>query len=259
MAFRGELVPTEAELARREGRTTSRRTCCSSGCGRSGRYRRDRRAGEQARALLLHGVAPRSKPVREINEVQNFAAVRTFREKYRGKVTLEFIKRLHALIMHTIDHESAGAFRRSDGTGITGCDLMLCPASEIPEALQKTIDYYYRRLEAGYHPFEEAVMFHYFFEAIHPFADGNGRVGREILNRMLRRSRYPRLLFLGSDRNLHIEARLCGNREEYAEMVSVFAKIIVKQRRAILLEKLKEMVVPTKKAGQRELTDFFEA
>lgn len=212
---------------------------------------------DEARALLLHGVAPRTKSIREINEVQNFAAVRTYREKYRGKVTIDFIKKLHALIMHNIDHESAGAFRRSDGIGITGCDLMLCPASEIPDALQKTIDFYYRRLGEGYHPFEEAMMFHYFFEAIHPFTDGNGRVGREVLNFMLKKSRYPRLLFLGSDRDLYIEALLAGNQERYAEMVSVFASIIVKQRRTILLEKLKEMVVPIRKEGQRELSDFF--
>jgi len=213
---------------------------------------------DEARALLVHGIAPQTRSMREINEIQNFSAVRSYREKYRGRVTIEFIKRLHALIMNHIDHESAGSFRRTDGIGITGCDLMLSPSSEIPNELRKIIEYYYRRLEEGYHPFEEAVMFHYFFETIHPFADGNGRVGREILNFMLKKSQYPKLLFLGRERDLYITALLFGNREEYAPMVDVFARIIIKQRLEILLEKIKEMMVEKKKEDQRELSDFFE-
>ena len=212
---------------------------------------------DEARALLVHGIAPQTRSMREINEIQNFSAVRRYREKYRGRVTIEFIEQLHALIMNHIDHESAGSFRRTDGSGITGCDLLLSPSSEIPTELQKIIDYYYRHLDGGYHPFEEAVMFHYFFETIHPFADGNGRVGREILNFMLKKSRYPKLLFLGQERDLYIQALLSGNREEYTPMVDVFAQLVMKQRLAILLEKMKEMVV-AKKKNQRELTDFFE-
>ena len=37
----------------------------------------------------------------------------------------------------------------------------------------------------------KATVFHVFFEAIHPFPDGNGRVGRLLLNYMLEKSKFP--------------------------------------------------------------------
>ncbi|MBC2764293.1 MAG: hypothetical protein HF970_13340, partial [ANME-2 cluster archaeon] len=63
---------------------------------------------KEASDLLIHGIAPKEKTLREINEVQNFRNVKEYRDKYRGKVTLDFIKMLHSLIMNNIDFESAG-------------------------------------------------------------------------------------------------------------------------------------------------------
>ena len=41
------------------------------------------------------------------------------------------------------------------------------------------------------HPILKVAGFHTFFENIHPFADGNGRTGRQILNLMLLEAGYP--------------------------------------------------------------------
>jgi Fic family protein len=107
--------------------------------------------------------------------------------------------------MNNIDDESAGAFRRTDLIGIEGCEIRLCPSIEIESELKNIIYHYYTRLDEGYHPFEEAILFHHDFEMIHPFSDGNGRVGREVLNFMLMREGYPKLL-LGYPREDYIQA-----------------------------------------------------
>jgi Fic family protein len=111
--------------------------------------------------------------------------------------------------------------------------------------------------EDGYHLFVEAVIFHHNFEqGTHPFTIGNGRVGREIFNYMLMRGKYPRLLFLGDDRDIYLNALRFGDNCNYADMVSVFAKIIQDQRFEVLRENLKRVAVPIKKRGQLRLTDY---
>jgi Fic family protein len=211
------------------------------------------------RDLLCSGLLPEKKSLREINEVQNFRRVIVYRNRYRGRLSKRFIKDLHALIINNIDHESAGTFRRTDLIGISGCDQTLTPSFEIEEELDKIINNYYNNVEAGAHPFEEAVLFHYHFEMIHPFTDGNGRVGRELFNYLLMRSKppYPKLLFLGRDRPGYLQALKHGNEERYAEMATDFAELIIRQRQKVLEDNFRR-IMESGQRGQMRLSDFIE-
>jgi len=207
--------------------------------------------------LLVNGITPNGKSLREINEVQNFKKVKTYRDKYRGKLTLEFIKNLHGLIMDNIDTDSAGAFRRIDTVCIAGCDIPVTPAILIKEELTKIINWYSQQIANGVHPFEASVLFHYKFELIHPFTDGNGRVGREVFNFMLKRAGYPKLLFLGEDRDLYILSLQLGNQKKYAQMIKIFSDLITKQRFHLLIENLQQVTVPPKDYRQLRITQFY--
>ena len=211
---------------------------------------------QEARDLLVDSVPPAGKSLREINEVQNFRKVATYRSSYKRKVTLDFIRHVHALVMNNIDLESAGAFRRRDDLGIIGTEVVIARATEISRELNEIVDKYYSGVQAGKHPFECAAVFHYEFEVIHPFSDGNGRVGREVFNYLLTRSHYPRLLFLGKDRARYLDCLKAGNDGNYSKMVAGFARLIVDQRLNILAERLKAAAVPTKKVGQTRLSDW---
>ncbi|MCL1970006.1 MAG: Fic family protein [Candidatus Bathyarchaeota archaeon] len=210
----------------------------------------------QTRDLLENDILPNGKTLREINEIQNFKQVKKYRDQYAGKITLDFIKELHFLIMNNIDYHSAGNFRRIDTIAISGCDISVTPAELIETELKDLIDNYYISISAGNHPFEETALFHYKFEMIHPFTDGNGRVGREIFNYMLSKNGYPRMLFLGTERANYIKMLHLGNEENYGEMITKFAHLMITQRLSILLENLKKIVIPLKKGGQLRLQDF---
>ena len=212
---------------------------------------------QQAYDLLVNNIPPDGKSLREINEVQNFKNVKKYRDSFRGKVTLVFIKTLHSLIMNNIDNQSAGVFRRIDSVCIAGCDLPVTPAILIKEELSKLIDSYYEQLGAGVHPFEASVMFHYNFEIFHPFTDGNGRVGREIFNCMLTKCGYPRLLFLGAERLKYLRSLKFGNDENNSNMIGIFADLISEQRFQILTEKLREVVIVPKDVRQVRLDEFY--
>jgi Fic family protein len=158
--------------------------------------------------------------------------------------------------MDNIDHESSDTFRRTDDIFLAGYDTVLTPAIMIEQELDEIIQKYYSNLKEGRHPFEAAVIFHYDLEAIHPFADGNGRVGREVLNYMSIREHFPRLLFLGKDREAYISALHKGNLQNMSGIVTDLAELVLDQRMSILTENLRKVIEPPKRKGQMRLSDY---
>ena len=56
------------------------------------------------------------------------------------------------------------------------------------------------------HPLQRAVIFHGRFEHIHPFEDGNGRIGRLLINVMLQQQGYPPLIIRKTQRRAYFHA-----------------------------------------------------
>jgi Fic family protein len=82
----------------------------------------------------------------------------------------------HNILMNELTRE-AGTFR-SGGVGVfAGKQLVHIapPANQVPHLIKDLIDW---AKKAEVHPLIKSSVFHYEFEFIHPFADGNGRMGR---------------------------------------------------------------------------------
>jgi len=60
--------------------------------------------------------------------------------------------------------------------------------------------------EATLNPVELAARAHYIFEKIHPFGDGNGRVGRLLMNQILWKNGYPLLTIEYAKRKRYYQA-----------------------------------------------------
>jgi hypothetical protein len=73
---------------------------------------------------------------------------------------------------------------------------------------------------------------------------------------MLMRERFPKLLFLGKDRELYISALKLGNQDRLGDMVSLLAELILSQRMGILVKNLEKVIEPPVKSGQMRLSDF---
>lgn len=111
------------------------------------------------------------------------------------------IKRLHRMLMG--DVPGSGEFKERQNAIGTATDTIetakVVPAS--PESVDRLIDNwleYVNSRSAG--TIEKMVMAHYQFEVIHPFRDGNGRVGRLLALMILRRDgllRHPLLNLSG--------------------------------------------------------------
>lgn len=86
------------------------------------------------------------------------------------------ILKAHRILMNELTKE-AGMFR-SGGVGIFAGEKlvhMAPPAQLVPQLIKELMDW---TKEADTHPLIKSCVFHYEFEFIHPFADGNGRMGR---------------------------------------------------------------------------------
>lgn len=153
--------------------------------------------GEVTR-ILENNLTPKGRSLREIYEVRNFEDVMRFRKKYRGGLSKNFILKLHELVMRDIDLYTLGDFRRIE-VAILGSETTPVPAIFVGEEMDKLLKWYHEEKDEM-HPVELATGFHIRFEAIHPFTDGNGRVGREIFNFMVTRQGFPAY-------NFHVKKR----------------------------------------------------
>lgn len=124
-----------------------------------------------------------------IETTNHFRAIDHLIEETDGKLTEGFIKRLHYLLKSGTSDERKEWFNVGDYKKLPneiGGNETTAPENVGREMRKLLKDYNGRK-----HPtFEDILDFHQRFEAIHPFQDGNGRVGRLIMFRECLRLNY---------------------------------------------------------------------
>jgi Fic family protein len=90
----------------------------------------------------------------------------------------------------------------------------------------------------------------------HPFSDGNGRVGHEILKFMLSKNKYPKLMVPFKTRMEYLNAMKSGDKKLYKQMVTGFTDVIINQYENSLKDKLKTIITTPEKTGQLGITDW---
>jgi Fic family protein len=128
---------------------------------------------EQVTAVL-EGKVVLGSP-REVQEVRNaFAAYEAMGQWQPERV--EHVLAAHGVMMAALV-DDAGQWRRG-GVGVMAGDKvihMAPPASQVPRLMQDLLHWL---ATTDAHPLIASAAFHYEFEFIHPFSDGNGRMGR---------------------------------------------------------------------------------
>ena len=114
-------------------------------------------------------------PLKEIQEVKN--AIATY-ELYPtlNPFSVEDLLKAHGVMMRALTGD-AGRFR-AGGVGVfseKGCVHMAPPADRVPMLINDLFEWL---VESSDHLLIRSCVFHYEFEFIHPFSDGNGRMGR---------------------------------------------------------------------------------
>jgi Fic family protein len=144
--------------------------------------------------LVIEGYAPTSgKTLREIYEARNHDRALRELELWVEKrplpsaLTEQEILDVHAHVLADIAPNSCGRFR-TDRVLIRGTRFIPPGSHKFDELVPKMLEL--ANLQAV-HPVLQAAELHYNLVAIHPFADGNGRTARLVMNYHLLRHGYP--------------------------------------------------------------------
>lgn len=141
---------------------------------------------EETRGIIQDGVAP-TKPLKDIRETESHAKVFLNMLNTKG-MSNELLLKWHKEIFGGTKPDITGKFRKY----LVRVGAYVAPdwhdITRLMSQLMKFVN------ETKLNPVELAARAHYRFEKIHPFGDGNGRIGRLIMNSILWHDGYPILI-----------------------------------------------------------------
>lgn len=115
----------------------------------------------------------------------NFEAVKLL-NLYGNDISEDILSKVwNVLTTGCRDNEDIqGELYRIDDVGVYGSDFRAVDVDDIKNCMDSLIDFYNSNILDN-RPFIKAAIIHYNFETIHPFCDGNGRMGRLLMNNYL--------------------------------------------------------------------------
>jgi Fic family protein len=142
---------------------------------------------------LLLFEATRVEKRGDVKEVQNYVRAMEYGLNRLNELplSLRFIRELHSVLMEGVrgSHATPGEFRQSQnwigspGATLDEATFVPPPVPEMQECLNQLEKFLHA--ETRLPPLVEAALVHYQFETIHPFLDGNGRIGRLLVTLLL--------------------------------------------------------------------------
>ncbi len=148
---------------------------------------------EETEKILFELEVSRNVSVREVFEAKNLARVFEYmKEKVAaGDLEKELLLFLHQMLISNIDDGIAGRFRGEGEYVRVGSHIAPAPKHVEPMVGAALIDY---SSDHTSHFVERIAKFHLEFERVHPFIDGNGRIGRVLMNYHLMQIGFPPII-----------------------------------------------------------------
>jgi len=171
--------------------------------------------------ILLQLEISRHVSLREVFEAKNLALVYGYIKKTAPKqpLNIKMILLLHKMLLTNIRDEVSGRFRKNGEMVRVGEHIGL-PPKFIEGRIQEILINYNSKIEIPF--IHRVAMLHTEFESIHPFIDGNGRIGRVINNYLLTREGFPPIIVRNKEKESYYKAlRSYDDFQDYKPMIRV--------------------------------------
>lgn len=142
-----------------------------------------------------------------------------------------------------LESEGPGAFRRHDIRRFAS-GMQPPPWTEVPQLMTDWVEAACAPLPDRQHPIEMLAQLHTEFERVHPFRDGNGRVGRLLANLLMVRHGYPPLVIRNRQRDRYLAALARADRGELGPLSELLGRAAI--------DSLESFVLPAA-AGREDL------
>ena len=146
---------------------------------------------EDTEEILLRDKIKKDFIIREVYEAKNLAVIlKKLLENSKQKITKDLILELHKILLTGINDNFAGRFRKGKEWVRVGNHLGANPAF-----VERLVEEAILNFNSNRKYFIEKIAeFHAEFENIHPFCDGNGRIGRVLINQQLLKLGLPPII-----------------------------------------------------------------
>ncbi|MFH1231505.1 MAG: Fic family protein [Planctomycetota bacterium] len=210
---------------------------------------------EETEKILLQIDLDRYISERELFEAKNLASVVSYINTRAKEQELnpEMILLLHKMLLSNIRDDVAGRFRK-EGEWVRVADYVAPDPAQVVEKLQAMLAQYNARPDENI--IKRIALLHLTFEHIHPFVDGNGRIGRVINNYLLIREGFVPINIKFIDRKLYYEAfREFDGKRKTTVMEEIVGKAITNSyhKRLAYLEE-KEIVTLAEYAKREKIS-----
>jgi len=148
---------------------------------------------KETEKILLDMEVSRDVSVREVFEAKNLARVVGYirTKSQEGEIDKEIILLLHQMLIGGINDGIAGRFRAKGEYVRVGTYIAPAPEHVERQILATLLEY---TSDLNSYFLDKISKFHLDFETIHPFNDGNGRIGRALINYQLQRLGFPSVI-----------------------------------------------------------------
>ncbi|MEO6693659.1 MAG: Fic family protein [Ignavibacteria bacterium] len=132
------------------------------------------------------------------------------------------LRAFHHLVLRETESKEAGKYRTGNVI-ITGSAHNPPEAYEVPAKMRELFEWI-RRNKNKIHIIEMSAIVHHKISFIHPFADGNGRTARLIMNLLLMQKGFPMVVILNNDRKKYYDTLSKADKGEYVSFVRFIAQ-----------------------------------